>query len=312
MINLFWRDEALTATLGIVGGLLTITIAVVIAAGAIAQQEVNSRSVAGAICVYVLFGMVFMFVFGVLATLGKTPFFAQGIDGTRPLRLYFSYVTLATLGYGDYTAAGNLGRALAVLEALMGQLYLVTVVAVVVTRLGRPGRGASTREKESEHDGPQAMRSRRSSRPPRSPWRRSTPSTRAASPGTRCPADELPPDVAYQIVHDELMLDGNARLNVATFVSTWMEPQAERLMAECLDKNMIDKDEYPQTAALEARCVNILANLWHAPDERQRARRPAARRPARARRRCSPGSPSNGAGASGAKPTGCPPTSPTS
>jgi glutamate decarboxylase len=79
------------------------------------------------------------------------------------------------------------------------------------------------------------------------------------------PAGELPPDVAYQIVHDELMLDGNARLNVATFVTTWMEPQAERLMAECLDKNMIDKDEYPQTAALEARCVNILADLWHAP-----------------------------------------------
>ena len=78
--------------------------------------------------------------------------------------------------------------------------------------------------------------------------------------------DELPPDVAYQIVHDELMLDGNARLNVATFVSTWMEPQAEQLMAECLDKNMIDKDEYPQTAALETRCVNILADLWHAPE----------------------------------------------
>ena len=62
------------------------------------------------------------------------------------------------------------------------------------------------------------------------------------------------------------MLDGNARLNVATFVSTWMEPQAEKLMAECFDKNMIDKDEYPQTAEIESRCVNILANLWHAPD----------------------------------------------
>lgn len=57
------------------------------------------------------------------------------------------------------------------------------------------------------------------------------------------------------------MLDGNARLNLATFVSTWMEPQAERLMAECLDKNMIDKDEYPQTAELELRCVNILSRL---------------------------------------------------
>jgi glutamate decarboxylase len=80
------------------------------------------------------------------------------------------------------------------------------------------------------------------------------------------PAGEMPPDVAYQVIHDELMLDGNARLNVATFVSTWMEPQAERLIAECLDKNMIDKDEYPQTAEIESRCVAILANLWHAPD----------------------------------------------
>jgi glutamate decarboxylase len=83
------------------------------------------------------------------------------------------------------------------------------------------------------------------------------------------PAVEMHPDVAYQIVHDELMLDGNARLNVATFVSTWMEPQAEKLMAECFDKNMIDKDEYPQTAELESRCVGILSNLWHAPDADQ-------------------------------------------
>ena len=85
-------------------------------------------------------------------------------------------------------------------------------------------------------------------------------------PRHELPEGEMPPDVAYQIIHDELMLDGNARLNVATFVSTWMEPQAEKLMAECFDKNMIDKDEYPQTAEIEMRCVNILANLWHAPD----------------------------------------------
>src|ERR1700719_3216867 len=85
------------------------------------------------------------------------------------------------------------------------------------------------------------------------------------------PRHELPrhpmlPDTAYQVVRDELMLDGNARLNLATFVTTWMEPQARQLMTDCLDKNMIDKDEYPQTAELERRCVNILASLWHAPD----------------------------------------------
>jgi glutamate decarboxylase len=88
-------------------------------------------------------------------------------------------------------------------------------------------------------------------------------------PRHELPAGELDPDVAYQIIHDELMLDGNARLNLATFVSTWMEPQARQLMAECLDKNMIDKDEYPQTAELELRCVNILGRLWHAPDARE-------------------------------------------
>jgi glutamate decarboxylase len=68
------------------------------------------------------------------------------------------------------------------------------------------------------------------------------------------------------VVRDELILDGNARLNLATFVTTWMEPEAELLMAECAAKNMIDKDEYPQTAELERRCVNVLSNLWNAPD----------------------------------------------
>jgi glutamate decarboxylase len=76
----------------------------------------------------------------------------------------------------------------------------------------------------------------------------------------------VPADVAYQLIHDELLLDGSARLNLATFVTTWMEPQARVLMAESVDKNMIDKDEYPQTAELERRCVTILADLWHAPD----------------------------------------------
>jgi glutamate decarboxylase len=88
-------------------------------------------------------------------------------------------------------------------------------------------------------------------------------------PRHRLPHGEMPPEVAFQIIHDELMLDGNARLNLATFVTTWAEPQAERLMAECLDKNMIDKDEYPNTAELETRCVSILSHLWHAPDPDQ-------------------------------------------
>ncbi|MFF6885552.1 glutamate decarboxylase [Streptomyces sp. NPDC012421] len=87
-----------------------------------------------------------------------------------------------------------------------------------------------------------------------------------APPRHRMPERPLPPSSAYQLVHDELMLDGNSRLNLATFVTTWMEPQAGVLMAECRDKNMIDKDEYPRTAELERRCVAMLADLWHAPD----------------------------------------------
>jgi glutamate decarboxylase len=85
-------------------------------------------------------------------------------------------------------------------------------------------------------------------------------------PRERLLDDALPPDTALQLVRDELMLDGNARLNLATFVTTWMEPQARELMAEFVDKNVIDKDEYPHTAELERRCVAILADLWNAPD----------------------------------------------
>ncbi len=84
-------------------------------------------------------------------------------------------------------------------------------------------------------------------------------------PKHRLRAEGMPAELAYQVVHDELMLDGHARLNLATFVTTWMEPAAERLMAECSSKNLIDKDEYPRTAELERRCVSILADLWHAP-----------------------------------------------
>jgi len=85
-------------------------------------------------------------------------------------------------------------------------------------------------------------------------------------PRFELPREEMAPRAAYDVIHDELMLDGNARLNLATFVSTWMEPEAERLMSETFAKNMIDKDEYPQTAAIEARCVNMVSRLYHAPE----------------------------------------------
>jgi glutamate decarboxylase len=85
-------------------------------------------------------------------------------------------------------------------------------------------------------------------------------------PRWRIPDDEMLPETAHQIIHDELFLDGNARQNLATFVTTWMEPEATQLYMEAFDKNMIDKDEYPQTAAIEERCLHILSDLWSAPD----------------------------------------------
>jgi glutamate decarboxylase len=86
-------------------------------------------------------------------------------------------------------------------------------------------------------------------------------------PKYRMPRQGTRPEAAYRLIHDELLLDGSSRLNLATFVTTWMEPQADRLMAEAFDKNMIDKDEYPQTAEIERRCVNMVAHLFNVPEE---------------------------------------------
>lgn len=94
-----------------------------------------------------------------------------------------------------------------------------------------------------------------------------SPLTRHQLSKYRMPDDHSPPDVVYAVIHDELLLDGNAAQNLATFCTTWSDDEVHRLMNECLDKNMIDKDEYPQTAEIESRCVNILADLWNAPSD---------------------------------------------
>ncbi len=88
---------------------------------------------------------------------------------------------------------------------------------------------------------------------------------RRGAPKHRFPARECDPRLAYALVHDELLLDGVARMNLATFCTTWAEPEALALLAESFDKNIVDKDEYPQTAELETRCVRMLADLWHSP-----------------------------------------------
>ena len=88
----------------------------------------------------------------------------------------------------------------------------------------------------------------------------------SAIPKYKIPRQERSPRTAYALIHDELLLDGNSRQNLATFCTTWIEPEVQALMAECIDKNMCDKDEYPQTAEIESRCVHILADLWNSPD----------------------------------------------
>lgn len=86
------------------------------------------------------------------------------------------------------------------------------------------------------------------------------------APRFHIPHGASTPESAYQMVHDEAMLDGNSRLNLATFVTTWMDDYARRIMVENMDKNMIDKTEYPQTAEIERRCVNMIARLWNSPE----------------------------------------------
>ncbi|RKS85088.1 glutamate decarboxylase [Orbus hercynius] len=85
-------------------------------------------------------------------------------------------------------------------------------------------------------------------------------------PKSKIPQNQNNPKFVFQAVHDELMLDGNARQNLATFCQTWEDPEVRILMMESINKNMIDKDEYPQTAEIENRCVHMIAQLWNSPD----------------------------------------------
>ncbi|KAI3796904.1 hypothetical protein L1987_39591 [Smallanthus sonchifolius] len=88
---------------------------------------------------------------------------------------------------------------------------------------------------------------------------------RTSLPRFKMPDQPTPKDAAYQIINDELMLDGNPRLNLASFVTTWMEPECDKLIMSSINKNYVDMDEYPVTTELQNRCVNMIARLFHAP-----------------------------------------------
>ena len=144
ILELLTANANATGLLGLLDVLLIAATCGVIVYGIGDQHGVNFQSVLGALCIYLMIGLLYAFTYGAIAAFQSGPFFAQGTDGTPSLRLYFSVVSLATVGYGDYTAATDLGRTVAGSEGLLGQVYLVTVVAVIVSRL-RP-RSARTNE----------------------------------------------------------------------------------------------------------------------------------------------------------------------
>lgn len=122
----------------VVGALLALVAPVAIIRELFRQESVTYQTVLGALCLYLLVGLFFSFLYGAVAAFTDGPFFAEGRTEETIDFLYFSFVTLTTTGYGDLVAVTDLGRMLAVTEALLGQLYLVSVVAVLVANLGRP------------------------------------------------------------------------------------------------------------------------------------------------------------------------------
>jgi hypothetical protein len=124
----------------ILSALLVGAAPVVIATSLVRRRVVDVHTVMGALCIYVLLGMLWAFGFGAIGSFDTGPFFAQQASANVSDYLYFSFVTLTTVGYGDLTAADGIERAIAIVEALTGQLYLVTIVALVVSRMARASR----------------------------------------------------------------------------------------------------------------------------------------------------------------------------
>jgi len=128
-------------TAGLVGLLLAVVAPIVILRRIVLSPTITVRLVLGALAIYLLLGLAYSYLFPLIATVSGEQFFVQTDNPNASDYVYFSYTTLATLGYGDFTAASSLGRMVSVSEALIGQLYLVSAVALLVGNIGRTMRG---------------------------------------------------------------------------------------------------------------------------------------------------------------------------
>jgi hypothetical protein len=125
------------ASVAIVNALLVTVAPIAIASSIVRRRVIDGRAVLGALCIYVLLGLLWAFVYTATGAIANPPFFAQEAHATTSEYTYFSFITMTTVGYGDLSPATNIGRGCAAMEALIGQIYLVTIVALLVSNLGR-------------------------------------------------------------------------------------------------------------------------------------------------------------------------------
>jgi Ion channel len=130
-------EETSRGVTALVSALLVLVVASTVVRGISLQAAVDLQTILAALSIYLMLGLFFTYVYAAIAAFGSDPFFAGRPDATISEILYFSYVTLATVGYGDFVAAASPGRTVALIEGMTGQLYLVTVVALIVGNLGR-------------------------------------------------------------------------------------------------------------------------------------------------------------------------------
>lgn len=129
--------------MGAIGLVIAAIVPFVIIGNIVRSPTITYRLVIGALVVYLLIGLCYAYMFGILPYITNAPFFVQTASPSTATYLYFSYTTLSTVGYGDFTAAQEATRMLAISEAIFGQLYLVSIVAILVSNVGRSFRKAT-------------------------------------------------------------------------------------------------------------------------------------------------------------------------